>query len=72
MKCPFCKCPDAKYAPFSGGREGHCPDCDDNFSLSALPEDEQPRATLLQTEAGRIALRAQMDQELARRREEEL
>ena len=68
MTCPYCDGTDTTYALFSGGREMFCNACDDNFPI---PEDapNKPRATLLQTEAGRTALRAQMDQELASRRD---
>lgn len=56
------------YQVFSGGKEWYCPHCDMN---GEYPEDETPpRLKLLQTPEGRIALRAQMDQELARRRDE--
>jgi transposase-like protein len=71
MICPMCSSEEVVYASYSGGREMYCPDCDDNFPI---PDDESnpPRAKLLQTWEGRAALRAKMDQELARRRDEEL
>jgi hypothetical protein len=63
--CPYCGT-ETDYQSFSGGREWFCPGCEANGNY---PEDAEglPRATLLRTEEGRIALRAQMDQELARR-----
>ena len=62
-------CPDCGektvYQAFSGGREWYCAHCDSN---GLYPADETPpRCALLQTPEGRVALRAQMDQELARR-----
>lgn len=72
MRCPFCGSPNATYQAFSGGREGWCPDEKTNFLLSLLPDEEQPRAALLQTEDGRVALRAMLDQELARKRDDGL
>lgn len=66
-RCPACGGPTV-YKVFSGGREWDCEDCDADGDY---PEDETPpRLKLLQSEAGRVALRAEMDQELARRRDE--
>lgn len=67
MMCPYCGA-DTEYKMFSGGREWYCPDCE---SQGDYPEEAAglPRATLLRTEFGRAVLQAQMDQELARRRE---
>jgi hypothetical protein len=65
--CPSCGT-ETRYAAFSGGREWQCPGCDDS---GFYPDDAPPiRAHLLRTEAGRVALRAEMDQEIARRRDE--
>lgn len=67
--CPHCGGP-TQYQMFSGGREFYCPACE---TTGSYPEEGEglPRATLLRNgEAGLTALRAQMDQELARRREE--
>lgn len=56
------------YQAFSGGREWYCEHCEET---GTYPEGETPRRVqMLQTEAGRVALRAEMDQELARRRDE--
>jgi hypothetical protein len=56
---------------FTGGRSWQCDneDCgaDGNYDLNS--GHPLPRATLLQTPDGVTALRAQMDQELARRRD---
>lgn len=70
--CEACGCTDCVYAMFSGGREYYCPVCESNFPYPPVEEmgADAPRAVLLQTEEGRIALRAQMDQELARLAEE--
>lgn len=67
-RCPNCDA-ETVYQAFSGGREWYCEACDNN---GLYPEHGAglPRATLLRTEAGRIALKAQMDQELARHRDE--
>ena len=55
------------YQSFSGGREFYCPSCENN---GLYPEgDGGPRARLLAQPNGAVALRAQMDQELARRRD---
>jgi hypothetical protein len=70
MRCPDCHCDEAVYQSMSGGQEGYCPKCNDTFSLSRLPVDERPLAVLLQTEAGQTALRARMDQRLARLRDQ--
>lgn len=70
MTCPTCGSENAAYQIMSGGKEGYCPDCDDNFPLSMVPVEQRPIATLLQTDAGRVALRAAMDQRLARLRDE--
>lgn len=70
MKCPYCGCNEAVYQSMSGGELGYCPDEDEVFELSLLPPDEQPRAVNLQSNTGRIALQAAMDQELAKRRDE--
>lgn len=69
MKCPECGGGKAMYQVMSGGELGYCPDCDDQFLLSQLPIDEQPLAVLLKTDAGRVALRANMDQRLAEKRD---
>lgn len=50
---------DAVYQMFSGGREGYCPTCDDNFLLDPNAPDA-PRAVLLQTALGREQLRRDM------------
>lgn len=56
------------YQLFSGGREWYCESCDET---GEYPEGETPRRVkLLQSEAGRSALRAEMAQELARREDE--
>lgn len=63
----ICGCGEpTHYAAFSGGREFYCEACDDN---GYYPEgDGGPRARLLDQGADGVAvLRAQMDQELARR-----
>jgi ribosomal protein L37AE/L43A len=66
-RCPNCE-NETTYQAFSGGREWYCEHCEETGSY---PEGAAPRrAGLLQTEAGRTALRAEMDQELARRRDE--
>ena len=65
--CPYCEHPTT-YRVFSGGKEWYCPQCKADGDY---PEDQTPpRLKLLQSGAGRVALRAQMDQELARRRDE--
>ena len=66
--CPSCGA-ETQYQTFSGGREFYCPGCGNQGSY---PEEGEnlPRATLLRTPEGQIALRAQMDQELARLRDE--
>lgn len=66
--CPMCGGTDTVYAAFSGGREMFCPACEDNYSIPGDSGDA-PRAVLLRTPAGRVALRAQMDQDLARLRD---
>lgn len=64
--CPTCG-NATTYQAFSSGKEWYCETCDIN---GEYPQDQTPRrAKLLQSEAGRIALRAEMDQELARRRD---
>lgn len=68
MICPKCGTENNTYQSFSGGREMWCYDHDDTFMI-ADAEGPPPRATLLQTPEGRIALKAQMDQELARLRD---
>lgn len=66
--CPECDA-ETVYQPFSGGREWYCENCQSN---GPYPDGQAPRrAGLLQSEAGRVALRAEMDQELAKRRNEE-
>lgn len=57
------------YQAFSGGREWYCAACD---TTGEYPDDAPglPRAALLRTPEGVIALRAQMDQDLARRRDQ--
>jgi transcription initiation factor IIE alpha subunit len=63
-QCPSCQS-DTQYAAFSGGREFYCPSCGNQGNY---PDDAPPiRAHLLQTEDGRTRLRAEMDQEIARR-----
>ena len=65
--CPDCGAP-THYQVFSGGREFVC----DNGHDGQYPAEGEglPRATLLRNgEAGVTALRAQMDQELARLRD---
>lgn len=65
-QCPSCS-QETVYQPFSGGREWYCETCEDT---GEYPPDAAPRrAQMLQSPAGVIALRAEMDQELARRRE---
>jgi hypothetical protein len=67
FRCPFCDAP-THYRMFSGGREFTC----DNHHEGEYPAEGEdlPRATLLRNgEAGVVALLAQMDQELARRRD---
>jgi hypothetical protein len=69
FKCPACP-GETTFKTVSGGREWDCLDqaCGAD---GAYPEDETPRRLkLLQSPEGVIALRAEMDQELARRREE--
>lgn len=61
---------ETTYQAFSGGREWYCPGCGADGTYPDHMEDP-PRAVLLQTPEGRIALRAQMDQELARLRDEQ-
>jgi hypothetical protein len=65
--CSICGGPTV-YQSFSGGREWYCEACD---TTGTYPKDGPglPRATLLRTPEGTVALRAQMDQELARRAE---
>lgn len=66
-RCPTCG-NETTYQVFSGGKEWYCKTCDINGEYGA---DETPRRLkMLQSETGRIALRAEMDQELARRRDE--
>lgn len=61
--CPCCGA-DTDYQLFSGGREWYCPACDADGSY---PDDAPTiRAHLLRTAEGRVALRAQADQEIAR------
>jgi predicted RNA-binding Zn-ribbon protein involved in translation (DUF1610 family) len=70
--CPVCGT-ETRYAPLSGGREYYCPKCDDNgiYPDKALEGQPLARATLLRDgEAGATVLRAQMNQEIARRRDE--
>lgn len=63
--CPACGA-GTQYQMLSGGREWYCPGCGADGSYPAEGEN-LPRATLLRNgEAGVAALRAQMDQELAR------
>lgn len=65
-RCPTCG-NKTTYQAFSGGKEWFCDECQET---GYYPEGQAPsRAQLLQTEAGRITLKAEMDQELARRRE---
>lgn len=66
FKCPHCK-GDTEYQTFSGGREWYCPFCEAEGEYPDTGEN-LPRATLLRCPEGVVALRAQMDQELARRR----
>ena len=69
MKCPDCGSEKATYQSLSGGELGYCPECEDQFPLDRLAVEHRPRAVLLKTEAGRVALRAQMDQRLAQLKE---
>jgi hypothetical protein len=66
--CSICGGPTV-YQSFSGGREWYCEACD---TTGEYPTDGPglPRATLLRTPEGTVALRAQMDQELARLKHE--
>jgi hypothetical protein len=73
FECEGCGGRNTHYRVFSGGREYYCPDCEYEGSYPPPEEmdpSERPRAMLLQTEDGRVALKAQMDQELARLRDE--
>jgi len=64
--CPTCN-NETVYQVFSGGREWYCESCEDS---GYYPAGEVPRrAQMLQSPEGVIALRAEMDQELARRSE---
>jgi uncharacterized protein (DUF983 family) len=65
-RCPDCGA-ETVYQTFSGGREWYCPACGADGEYP--PDGQLPRATLLQTPEGRVALRAQLDQELASRRD---
>lgn len=66
-RCPECGA-ETVYRVFSGGREWCCQNCDAD---GEYPVGQTPRRLLwLQTEEGRTALRAEMDQELARRRDQ--
>lgn len=67
--CPQCGA-ETVYQRFSGGREWYCERCDINGEYP--PDGPLPRATLLATPEGRVALRAQMDQEIARIAEERM
>lgn len=58
---------DTQYQMLSGGREWYCPKCEASGEYEGT--ENLPRATLLRTPEGVTALRAQMDQELARRRD---
>ena len=74
--CPVCG-GGTQYQMFSAGREWYCPACGSDGPYPAEGDgpypaegDGLPRATLLRNgEAGLTALRAQMDQELARLRD---
>lgn len=57
------------YQLGSGGREWTCTACGATGEYD-LDAPSLPRAVLLQTEEGRVALRAQMDQHLAELREQ--
>jgi ribosomal protein L37AE/L43A len=60
--CPECATPTV-YQVFSGGREWFCENCE---ATGHYPQGQAPRrARMLQTEEGRTALRAEMDQHLA-------
>jgi hypothetical protein len=67
--CPACGA-KTHYQVLSGGREYYCPACG---CTGSYPDEGEglPRATLLRTPEGRVALKAQMDQELARLADEE-
>lgn len=65
--CDTCQ-GETVYQVFSGGKEWYCPHCG---CSGEYPADQTPRRLkLLQSEAGRTALRAEMGQELARRRDQ--
>lgn len=68
FKCTACG-GDTTYQAFSGGREWLCLDlgCEATGEYPAEGEG-LPKATLLRRPEGVTALRAMMDQELARRR----
>lgn len=67
--CPYCGTPTS-YQVFSGGKEWYCEPCDTN---GCYPADETPRRLkMLQSPEGVVALRAELDQELARRRDQAL
>lgn len=66
--CPNCRTPTV-YQVFSGGKEWYCEPCDMN---GEYPEGQTPRRVkMLQSPEGIAALRAEMGQEMARRRDEE-
>ena len=67
--CPACGA-ETRYQVLSGGREYYCPACG---CTGSYPDEGEglPGATLLRTPEGRVALQAQMDQELARLANEE-
>ena len=66
--CPSCG-EETRYQILSGGQEYWCPGCGRTGSYPGEGEN-LPRATLLRTPEGRVALQAQMDQELARAADE--
>lgn len=74
--CENCGSVDTCYQLFSGGKEYYCMDCEyigsypliDNLAPEQIAK--LPRAILLQNPDGHVAIRAQMDQELERLRNE--
>jgi uncharacterized Zn finger protein (UPF0148 family) len=61
--CDHCGGPTV-YQTFSGGKEYYCPGCGNQASYD-MEKEGLPRATLLQSDEGLVALKAQMDQRLA-------
>lgn len=70
VRCPVCG-GETAYKVFSGGREWDCIDYTGCGMSGEYDDGQAPRRVqMLQSKAGRTALRAEMGQELATRKEQ--